>query len=118
MVQFVFGYGVGGEYPMAAGSAAERAEAGGRKTASKRGREVRSGFLRFTQLIGPASDIYFQIFCWGGFPFSHYHEHELENAHYLPVPKCKKIPRCFRMHKALLHCARVRKEYLKVNSLV
>ncbi len=39
-MQFVFGYGVGGEYPMAAGSAAERAEAGGRKTASKRGREV------------------------------------------------------------------------------
>ena len=38
--QFIFGYGVGGEYPMAAGSAAERAEAGGRKTASKRGREV------------------------------------------------------------------------------
>lgn len=51
MVQFVFGYGVGGEYPMAAGSAAERAEAGGRKTASKRGREVRSDFLRSTKLI-------------------------------------------------------------------
>lgn len=44
--QFVFGYGVGGEYPMAAGSAAERAEAGGRKTASKRGREV---VLTFSQ---------------------------------------------------------------------
>ena len=38
--QFVFGYGVGGEYPMAAGSAAERAEAGGRKAAMHRGREV------------------------------------------------------------------------------
>ena len=38
--QFVFGYGVGGEYPMAAGSAAERAEAGGRKKAAKRGQEV------------------------------------------------------------------------------
>ena len=38
--QFVFGYGVGGEYPMAAGSAAERAEAGGRAKASKRGMEV------------------------------------------------------------------------------
>ena len=42
MLQFVFGYGVGGEYPMAAGSAAERAEAGGRKSAAKRGREVTS----------------------------------------------------------------------------
>ncbi len=38
--QFVFGYGVGGEYPMAAGSAAERAEAGGKAMAKKRGREV------------------------------------------------------------------------------
>ena len=40
IAQFVFGYGVGGEYPMAAGSAAERAEAGGKKSAAKRGREV------------------------------------------------------------------------------
>lgn len=39
-VQFTFGYGVGGEYPMAAGSAAERAEAKGRASARKRGREV------------------------------------------------------------------------------
>ena len=38
--QFVIGYGVGGEYPMAAGSAAERAEAGGRRAATKRGREA------------------------------------------------------------------------------
>ena len=38
--QFMFGYGVGGEYPMAAGSAAERAEARGRASAKKRGREV------------------------------------------------------------------------------
>ncbi|KAL3156851.1 hypothetical protein ABBQ38_001120 [Trebouxia sp. C0009 RCD-2024] len=38
--QFTFGYGVGGEYPMAAGSAAERAEAKGRASARKRGREV------------------------------------------------------------------------------
>ncbi|KAK9842394.1 hypothetical protein WJX84_005508, partial [Apatococcus fuscideae] len=38
--QFIFGYGVGGEYPMAAGSAAERAEAGGKAMAKKRGREV------------------------------------------------------------------------------
>lgn len=41
-VQFTFGYGVGGEYPMAAGSAAERAEAKGRASARKRGREVAS----------------------------------------------------------------------------
>ena len=40
VVQFTFGYGVGGEYPMAAGSAAERAEAKGRASARKRGREV------------------------------------------------------------------------------
>ena len=40
IAQFMFGYGVGGEYPMAAGSAAERAEAGGRAKASKRGMEV------------------------------------------------------------------------------
>lgn len=40
VAQFVFGYGVGGEYPMAAGSAAERAEAGGRAKAAKRGMEV------------------------------------------------------------------------------
>ncbi len=40
MLQFTFGYGVGGEYPMAAGSAAERAEAKGRASARKRGREV------------------------------------------------------------------------------
>jgi MFS family permease len=46
VAQFVFGYGVGGEYPMAAGSAAERAEAGGRKHAAKRGREV---VLTFSQ---------------------------------------------------------------------
>ena len=39
-MQFTFGYGVGGEYPMAAGSAAERAEAKGRASARKRGREV------------------------------------------------------------------------------
>ncbi len=32
--------GVGGEYPMAAGSAAERAEAGGKNMAKHRGREV------------------------------------------------------------------------------
>ena len=40
VAQFVFGFGVGGEYPMAAGSAAERAEAGGKAKAKKRGREV------------------------------------------------------------------------------
>ena len=40
LVQFTFGYGVGGEYPMAAGSAAERAEAKGRASARKRGQEV------------------------------------------------------------------------------
>ncbi len=40
IAQFVFGFGVGGEYPMAAGSAAERAEAGGKAMAKKRGREV------------------------------------------------------------------------------
>ena len=40
VAQFMFGYGVGGEYPMAAGSAAERAEAGGRAKAAKRGMEV------------------------------------------------------------------------------
>ena len=40
-MQFTFGYGVGGEYPMAAGSAAERAEAKGRASARKRGREVK-----------------------------------------------------------------------------
>ena len=40
IAQFMFGYGVGGEYPMAAGSAAERAEAGGRAKAAKRGMEV------------------------------------------------------------------------------
>ena len=33
-------YGVGGEYPMAAGSAAERAETGGIEKARHRGREV------------------------------------------------------------------------------
>lgn len=33
-------YGVGGEYPMAAGSAAERAETGGIAKARHRGREV------------------------------------------------------------------------------
>ena len=33
-------YGVGGEYPMAAGSAAERAESGGIEKARHRGREV------------------------------------------------------------------------------
>jgi hypothetical protein len=33
-------YGVGGEYPMAAGSAAERAETGGIQKARFRGREV------------------------------------------------------------------------------
>ena len=33
-------YGVGGEYPMAAGSAAERAETGGIQSARHRGREV------------------------------------------------------------------------------
>lgn len=33
-------YGVGGEYPMAAGSAAERAETGGKMAARKRGRAV------------------------------------------------------------------------------
>ncbi len=38
---FLCRFGVGGEYPMAAGSAAERAEAGGREMAKKRGREVR-----------------------------------------------------------------------------
>jgi MFS family permease len=40
IAQFVFGFGVGGEYPMAAGSAAERAEAGGKEKAKHRGREV------------------------------------------------------------------------------
>jgi MFS family permease len=40
IAQFVFGYGVGGEYPMAAGSAAERAETGGIQKARFRGREV------------------------------------------------------------------------------
>lgn len=33
-------YGVGGEYPMAAGSAAERAETGGKRAARFRGRAV------------------------------------------------------------------------------
>lgn len=47
--QFVFGYGVGGEYPMAAGSAAERAEAGGKAMAKKRGREV---VLTFSMQVG------------------------------------------------------------------
>lgn len=40
IAQFVFGYGVGGEYPMAAGSAAERAETGGKEAARHRGRAV------------------------------------------------------------------------------
>ena len=40
VAQFVFGYGVGGEYPMAAGSAAERAETGGKEAARHRGRAV------------------------------------------------------------------------------
>ena len=39
-VQLLRSYGVGGEYPMAAGSAAERAEAGGIEKARHRGREV------------------------------------------------------------------------------
>ncbi len=49
VAQFVFGFGVGGEYPMAAGSAAERAEAGGKAKASKRGREV---LLTFSMQVG------------------------------------------------------------------
>ncbi|KAK9795893.1 hypothetical protein WJX73_010315 [Symbiochloris irregularis] len=40
VAQYGFGFGVGGEYPMAAGSAAERAEAGGKWKAAKRGLEV------------------------------------------------------------------------------
>jgi hypothetical protein len=40
VAQFVFGYGTGGEYPMASGSAAERAEAGGKEAARKRGRTM------------------------------------------------------------------------------
>jgi len=40
IAQFIFGYGVGGEYPMAAGSAAERAETGGKRAARFRGRAV------------------------------------------------------------------------------
>lgn len=43
-------FGVGGEYPMAAGSAAERAEAGGHERAKKRGREV-----RLLRMLGPLS---------------------------------------------------------------
>ena len=52
VAQFVFGFGVGGEYPMAAGSAAERAEAGDKAKASKRGREV---LLTFSMQVGPNS---------------------------------------------------------------
>ena len=52
VAQFVFGFGVGGEYPMAAGSAAERAEAGGKAKASKRGREV---LLTFSMQVWPCS---------------------------------------------------------------
>ena len=51
--QFVFGYGVGGEYPMAAGSAAERAEAGGRAKAAKRGMEVVLTFSMQGELCCP-----------------------------------------------------------------
>ena len=40
MVVWCSRFGVGGEYPMAAGSAAERAEAGGKAMAKHRGREV------------------------------------------------------------------------------
>ena len=43
-------YGVGGEYPMAAGSAAERAESGGIQKARARGREV---VLTFTMQVRP-----------------------------------------------------------------
>ena len=43
-------YGVGGEYPMAAGSAAERAESGGITKARARGREV---VLTFTMQVRP-----------------------------------------------------------------
>ena len=39
-IPLVARFGVGGEYPMAAGSAAERAEAGGKQMAKHRGREV------------------------------------------------------------------------------
>jgi hypothetical protein len=43
-------YGVGGEYPMAAGSAAERAESGGIEKARARGREV---VLTFSMQVTP-----------------------------------------------------------------
>eukprot|EP00891_Asterochloris_glomerata_P003210 jgi/Astpho2/3210/Aster-05736 len=48
--QFVFGYGVGGEYPMAAGSATERAEARGSASAKKRGREGVGNFVNVSVL--------------------------------------------------------------------
>lgn len=51
VAQFVFGFGVGGEYPMAAGSAAERAEAGGKAKAKKRGREVLLTFSMQVSLL-------------------------------------------------------------------
>ena len=53
LLQFTFGYGVGGEYPMAAGSAAERAEAKGRASARKRGREVLTALMLL------------RLMCWG-----------------------------------------------------
>ncbi len=49
IAQFIFGYGVGGEYPMAAGSAAERAETGGKRAARFRGRAV---VLTFSMQVG------------------------------------------------------------------
>lgn len=54
VAQFVFGYGVGGEYPMAAGSAAERAETGGKQAARHRGRAV---VLTFSMQVGTIAGV-------------------------------------------------------------
>jgi MFS family permease len=85
--QFVFGYGVGGEYPMAAGSAAERAEAGGKKAAAKRGREV---VLTFSmQGLGNFINIAVLLILFACFDTIHpihgvkpkaYHPHRLEGV--------------------------------------
>lgn len=64
-MQFTFGYGVGGEYPMAAGSAAERAEAKGRASARKRGREVPS---LHPQLVASSS----WLFVFASYGFLYY----------------------------------------------
>ena len=65
IAQFVFGYGVGGEYPMAAGSAAERAETGGKEAARHRGRAVVLTFSMQVWLFGSAAS------CSSRMPFSH-----------------------------------------------